>query len=486
MKHVAIGKYTIPSWVLGVTLASICVGASALYMVLTFTIPFEVKEPIEILYYPSQVSLYPGDTLYFNVTIWNNASQNYTVFLDFSLDNAAYKNSYVTFSNATYFVRSGVQNLTAWLMVSDDAPPISTSLTVDVYRQTTTTIVQEESLFLTKQHVWYNISGSWPQAALVIINTGGRDVVLDKISVRGQECPWNNVYYWRTSNATVSNDLQVTPIPITGSSFDIVVQGEMRTFTQATDDLTLKSGWTIVTYIMNPDSIALNDVGITVGIAVFTANAQYYKETNVEAVQSGVRLFKLNVNFYTQNGTKIDIDVGNSGTSDTQIILLYTGTSSTTLQNQTTTPTLPAALRAGSTQRITINYDWTGGVTYYFKVVSSAGQTLEWPEQAPMGTEQLHISKITWTWSDTATARTFTINVNNTGTKDLTISQVLVNYAGVTGTITPALPLVLKATESTSLTVTYVYTNGTNYDISVATASNYKFTNTFSGGQDTG
>ena len=99
--------------------------------------------------------------------------------------------------------------------------------------------------------------------------------------------------------------------------------------------------------------------------------------------QAGVRLFKLNVNFYTQNGTKIDIDVGNSGTSDTQIILFYAGISSTTLQNQTTTPTLPAALRAGSTQRITINYNWTSGVTYYFKVVSSAGQTLEWPEQAP-------------------------------------------------------------------------------------------------------
>jgi flagellin-like protein len=99
--------------------------------------------------------------------------------------------------------------------------------------------------------------------------------------------------------------------------------------------------------------------------------------------QAGVRLFKLNVNFYTDSTKKIDIDVGNSGTSDTQIILFYAGTSSTTLQNQTTTPTLPAALRASSTQRITINCNWTGGATYYFKVVSSAGQTLEWPEQAP-------------------------------------------------------------------------------------------------------
>jgi len=41
----------------------------------------------------------------------------------------------------------------------------------------------------------------------------------------------------------------------------------------------------MVLYIMNPDSVALNDVGITVGITVFTSNAQYYKETNIEAAQ---------------------------------------------------------------------------------------------------------------------------------------------------------------------------------------------------------
>jgi flagellin-like protein len=110
---------------------------------------------------------------------------------------------------------------------------------------------------------------------------------------------------------------------------------------------------------------------------------------------------------------------------------------------------------------------WMGALTFSF-----------------MGTEQLRISKITWTWSPT---KYFVINLNNTGTKDLTINQVLVNYAGVNGTsITPALPLILKATESTTLTVPYTYTNGTNYDISVASSSGYKFTNTFSGGQDTG
>jgi len=112
---------------------------------------------------------------------------------------------------------------------------------------------------------------------------------------------------------------------------------------------------------------------------------------------------------------------------------------------------------------------WMGALTFSF-----------------MGTEQLRISKITWTWSGTATLRTFTISVNNTGTKDLTINQILVNY-GTSGVTQPAsLPKILKASESAVLTVTYAYTNGTNYDISVATASNYKFTNTFVGGQDTG
>lgn len=149
----------------------------------------------------------------------------------------------------------------------------------------TTTRVQEENLFITKQHVWYNTSGNWAEAAIVIVNTGGKDVVLDKVTVRGQETNWTNVYYWRTNSVTLSNDLQVTPLQPTGTTFAITVQNVSRTFDQASDDITLKSGYTMVLYMNNPGSIALNDVGIPVGITVFSANAQYYKETNVQAAQ---------------------------------------------------------------------------------------------------------------------------------------------------------------------------------------------------------
>ena len=112
---------------------------------------------------------------------------------------------------------------------------------------------------------------------------------------------------------------------------------------------------------------------------------------------------------------------------------------------------------------------WMGALTFSF-----------------MGTEQLAISKMEWSWSDTPGSRTFTITVDNTGTKDLTINQIQVNYGTTSVTQPTTLPLILKATESATLVATYPYTNGTNYDISVVTTSRYEFTNTFTGGQDTG
>ena len=152
----------------------------------------------------------------------------------------------------------------------------------------TTTRVQEESLYLTKEHVWYNTAGDWAEAAIVIVNTGGKDIVLDKITVRGQESPWANVYYWRTNTETITSDLNVTATDLTGPTFNMSATfnyGIGNVFNQSTSDLTLKSGWTLVVYITSPDSVGLNDVGTTVGITVFTANAQHYKECNVQAAQ---------------------------------------------------------------------------------------------------------------------------------------------------------------------------------------------------------
>ncbi len=134
----------------------------------------------------------------------------------------------------------------------------------------TSTRVEEESLSIRKAHVWVT-SGGDDQAGFVIINTGGRDVVIDKITVRGQEINWTNVYYKISSTAPTS---------------DLTYQNETTissSYTQASDDLVLPSGQSMTVYITDPGSISLQDVGTTVSIVVFSAQAQYYKECNVEA-----------------------------------------------------------------------------------------------------------------------------------------------------------------------------------------------------------
>lgn len=153
----------------------------------------------------------------------------------------------------------------------------------------TTTRVQEEALFLTKPHLWV-ANSSYSEGAIMIINTGGRDVVIDKVSVRGQTVEWENIYYAITKGG-ISADLPFlgtlatssVPTPIDDPRKD---DNTNLTLTKGDgdEDLTLKSGYTMVLYMKNPDSLSLNDIGLTIGITVFTSNAQYYKETNVEAV----------------------------------------------------------------------------------------------------------------------------------------------------------------------------------------------------------
>jgi hypothetical protein len=145
----------------------------------------------------------------------------------------------------------------------------------------TSTRVQEESLHLTKQHVWYAANGSSyvGQAAIMIINTGGRDVVIDKLTVRGQEVTWSNVFY-NTTTTSVSADMAFSTTLADDGSITV---GSAFTFVQAATDLTLESGKTMLIYIDEPDSITVNDIGLTVAITVFTSQAMYYKETNVES-----------------------------------------------------------------------------------------------------------------------------------------------------------------------------------------------------------
>ena len=152
----------------------------------------------------------------------------------------------------------------------------------------TSTRTQQEDLRISKQEVWYNVTGSYGYAAIAIDNVGGRDVVIDKIQVRGVECDWSTVAYLRLSSPVsgsllAPNASYSSSLPSTGFEY---VSGTTDDFTTASTDIPLASGDTLVVYIKNPDSISASDIGTTVGITVYTENAQYYVECNVKSVEN--------------------------------------------------------------------------------------------------------------------------------------------------------------------------------------------------------
>jgi hypothetical protein len=174
------------------------------------------------------------------------------------------------------------------------------TVVVDYAINVVSTRVQEESLQVQKEHVWVNPTASpgtpaYAQAALIVLNTGGRDVVISEIDVRGQMCPWNQTGGGVTNQKFVL--YCVTSIPITGDlsyvgNFNsttgsinrVLVGSTMYNFTVTNTELVLKSGYALMIYIVNPDSVSVNDVGLTIGITLHSAQAIYYEETNVQAV----------------------------------------------------------------------------------------------------------------------------------------------------------------------------------------------------------
>jgi heme/copper-type cytochrome/quinol oxidase subunit 2 len=134
----------------------------------------------------------------------------------------------------------------------------------------TSTRVQEESLSVSNQHLWVSGTSGAAVGAITVTNTGGRDVVISKITVRGQASAWTNVY--TNTTGSVASDIDYATATAHASPF-----------AAASRDLVLPAGATMGIVITAPDSITLNDIGLSVAFTVFTSQAMYYKETNIQA-----------------------------------------------------------------------------------------------------------------------------------------------------------------------------------------------------------
>jgi len=178
--------------------------------------------------------------------------------------------------------RKGLSTVVTTLIILVVAVLLATVVTFYAINVTTTR-VQEENLQIFKQHIWQN-GTTYAEAAFLILNTGGRDVVIDKIAVRGQESSWATIYYNKTTS-TISPDLYYIAPNTNGTLLgkSATLGSTTYTLVRANGDLILRSGWNMIVYITNPDTISVSDIGVSVGFTVFTANAQYYKECNVGA-----------------------------------------------------------------------------------------------------------------------------------------------------------------------------------------------------------
>jgi len=139
------------------------------------------------------------------------------------------------------------------------------------------TRVQQESLSVSQPHVWVDSAGK-SQAALLITNTGGRDVVINQIQVRGIAATFaSNVYTATcpTNNATLAAYPTITSgKPFGSTTTALALSGSA---------ITLPSGGIMAVYITDPTSVSVNDIGSTIGLTIFTSQAMYYQETNVQA-----------------------------------------------------------------------------------------------------------------------------------------------------------------------------------------------------------
>jgi hypothetical protein len=142
------------------------------------------------------------------------------------------------------------------------------------------TRVQEESLHVSKQHIWVDADGAATEAAIMVTNNGGRDVVINKISIRGQTSDWANVFY---ASAVAADDLTPDLLYVATPVAAAADFGITDTAHLATTSLILPAGSTIIIYVNDPDSIGLTDIGLTVSIGIYSAQAVYYSETNIQA-----------------------------------------------------------------------------------------------------------------------------------------------------------------------------------------------------------
>ena len=147
----------------------------------------------------------------------------------------------------------------------------------------TMTRTATEDARISKPHIWVNASGA--MGAFKLQNLGGKDILVDKVVIRGVSCLWENVSFYRVQDGDdVTGDFVLTYNEVE-DAFNATIGDVLITAWDTTgdSDIPMKSGETILFSVADPTNIGLDDIGTSISLTVFTNNAQWIVETNVES-----------------------------------------------------------------------------------------------------------------------------------------------------------------------------------------------------------
>ena len=142
----------------------------------------------------------------------------------------------------------------------------------------TMTRTENEQISFSKAHIWVNSTGA--VGAFKLQNLGGKDILIDKIAVRGVEEDWASVFIYRVPAGTsITDDFTVCNYSaMTGTWLHDGVN-----YTAVSADVPLVSGGELLVFIKDPDNVQVDDIGTAISMSVYTNNANYITEVNVES-----------------------------------------------------------------------------------------------------------------------------------------------------------------------------------------------------------
>ena len=196
--------------------------------------------------------------------------------------------------------KKGLSTVVTTLIILVISVLLATVVTYYAMNMVSTRVIQEDGR-ITQLHIWVDTqtnatsNETTAQAALFFKNTGGRDVLLDKVTVRYQDIPWTDIYYAITTDSITTdmnyqclNSSEFTWGTSTGLNITSGAAQPYSNLTLASADIALETGQTIILYMSEhlgaPDTVDSLDIGTPVPIGIHTSNAIYYKEVNVQAL----------------------------------------------------------------------------------------------------------------------------------------------------------------------------------------------------------